>query len=419
MRSKSSEGAVKARTSHLSDDPIGRFYSDHPFPPPIDNLDRAREMYQDENVQRAEYHLLWPNKKYRADLDVLVGGCGTFQAAKYALCHPDARVFGIDLSPTSLEHTARLKQKYNLTNLETRQLAIESVTDLDQRFDHIICTGVLHHLADPDAGLRALRSVLRTDGAMYLMVYAPYGRTGVYMLQEYCRRLEIKPSKQEIIDLIATLKVLPEHHPLLSTQGGSRDFNAEALADALLNPRDRAYSVPQLLDFVDGADLIFGRWYWQAPYLPQCGAITTTPHAKRLATLSEHEQYMTMELWRGLMSNHSFVVHRSDVENNGLKFHFDNKHYLSYVPVRLSWTICVQKGIPPGASGALVNQTHLFQDLFLLIDAEEKRMFEAIDGRRKISEIINKTGGTASLAAAFFKKLWWYDQVVFDTSNAQ
>lgn len=44
-------------------------------------------------------------------------------------------------------------------------------------------------------------------------------------------------------------------------------------------------------------------------------------------------------------------------------------------------------------------------------------MFEAIDGRRKISEIINKTGGTASLAAAFFKKLWWYDQVVFDTSR--
>jgi len=37
-----------------------------------------------------------------------------------------------------------------------------------------------YHLADPDAGLRALRAALRPGGARYLMVYAPYGRTGVY-----------------------------------------------------------------------------------------------------------------------------------------------------------------------------------------------------------------------------------------------
>ena len=216
----------------------------------------------------------WPDKEYRSDLDVLVAGCGTWQAAKYALCHPAARVVGIDVSPTSLEHTETLKRKYNLTNLETRQLPIENVADLDQRFDLIVCTGVLHHLVDPDAGLRALRSVLRPEGAMYLMVYAPYGRTGVYMLQEYCRRLGIGTSKQEINDLTAVLKLLPQHHPLLATLRGSRDsLNAEALTDALLNPRDRTYSVPQLFDFIERNDLMLGRWYWQAPYLPQCGSI--------------------------------------------------------------------------------------------------------------------------------------------------
>ena len=58
-------------------------------------------------------------KPYRADLDILVAGCGTWQAAKYAVCRPDARVVGIDVSTTSLEHTGQLKRKYNLTNLET------------------------------------------------------------------------------------------------------------------------------------------------------------------------------------------------------------------------------------------------------------------------------------------------------------
>ena len=400
-------------------DPIYEFYTNHPYPAPLDNLDRARDMWQDENVHRSEYHLLWPHKEYRPDIDVLVAGCGTWQSAKYALCHPAARVVGIDVSTTSLEHTEALKQKYNLTNLETRQLSIENVGNLDQRFDLIICTGVLHHLVDPDTGLRALRSVLSSEGAMYLMVYAPYGRTGVYMLQEYCRRLGIGTSKQEINDLIAVLKVLPQHHPLLSSQGGSREFfNGDALADALLNPRDRSYSVPQLYDFIERNDLMLGRWYWQAAYLPQCGSIATTPHAQRLAALPEREQYIEMELWRGLMSNHSVVVHRNDMNKDDLKVRFDDEHCLRYVPIRLPWTMCVQERLPPGAAGALVNQTHLFPDLFLLINAQEKQMFEAIDGRRSISEIIDQVEGSTAPAQVFFEKLWWYDQVVFDTSQA-
>ena len=106
-------------------DPICEFYTNHPFPPPLENLDRALDLYKDENVRRSEFHLLWPGKEYREDLDVLVAGCGTWQAAKYALCHPASRVVAIDVSTTSLDHTERLKQKYNLTNLDVRQLPID------------------------------------------------------------------------------------------------------------------------------------------------------------------------------------------------------------------------------------------------------------------------------------------------------
>src|ERR687896_2334864 len=190
----------------MSTDPIYQFYTQHPYPPPTDNLDRAREVYRDENVLRAEFHLFWPDKEYRADLDVLVAGCGTWQSAKYAICHPAASVKAIDVSPTSLEHTQALKGKYNLTNLDPQMLPIEKVSDLDQQFDHIVCTGVLHHLVDPDAGLRALASMLKPDGTMYLMVYAPYGRTGVHMIQEYCRRLGVGTSPQEVNDLTKVLR---------------------------------------------------------------------------------------------------------------------------------------------------------------------------------------------------------------------
>ena len=171
-------------------------------------------------------------------------------------------------------YTQELKRKYNLANLQVHQLPIDRVSELKMNFDQIVCTGVLHHLADPDSGLAALRSVLKPDGAMHLMVYAPYGRTGVYMLQEFCRRLGIRATNEGIGNLITVLRALPPGHPLETVLREAPDFQQEAaLADALLHPQDRAYSVPQLFDFIQRGGLTFGRWVKQAPYSAHCGLI--------------------------------------------------------------------------------------------------------------------------------------------------
>jgi SAM-dependent methyltransferase len=161
-----------------------------------------------------DYHLFWPDRSYKEDFSILVAGCGTSQAAKHALRWPAARVTGIDISETSVRCTEELKRKHNLTNLEVYQLPIGGVTELGTAFDQIVCTGVLHHLANPDAGLSALREVLKPHGAMHLMVYAPYGRAGIYMVQEFCRRVGIGPTDEGIVDLILALRALPPGHPL-------------------------------------------------------------------------------------------------------------------------------------------------------------------------------------------------------------
>ena len=381
-------------------DAIEAFYNSHPYPPPVTNLDRARDEWRDPNRLRAEYHVVWPDEPYCADLDILVAGCGTWQAARYALTHPDARVVGIDISTTSLEHTERLKRQYGLTNLETHHLAIENAGALDRRFDLIVCTGVLHHLADPDAGLFALRNVMQPGGTMHLMVYGRYGRTGISMLQEYCRMLGLGTSEEEISDLVATLAPVTTHHPAAAHLHAARDFrNADALADALLNPRERSYSVPELFDFLERNGCSFGRWYRQAPYLPTCGAIAGTPHASRIATLPEGQQYAAMELWRGTIATHSVFVRRDDDARPAVEIRGDA------VPIRLPHTVCVEQRLPPGAAGVLLNRSHQHTDLFLPIDARQKRLFDAIDGRRSLAEI----GGDA----AFFDALWRYDQVTW------
>ena len=227
------------------------FYERYPYPRPIDSLEKYRKLWQDRQRRRADYHLFWPARSYGEDHSILIAGCGTSQAAKHALRWPAAQVVGIDFSATSVRCTVELKRKYNLNNLQVHQLPIERVNELETSFDQIVCTGVLHHLADPDAGLRALRDMLKPDGAMHLMVYAPYGRAGIYLLQEFCRRIGIQATDEEIRDLITALGALPPGHPLENLLREAPDFREEAaLADALLHPQDRAYSVPQLFDFI-------------------------------------------------------------------------------------------------------------------------------------------------------------------------
>ena len=196
------------------DEEVRDFYERYPYPRPIDSLEKYRQLWQDRQKRRADYHLFWPARSFREDYSILIAGCGTSQAAKHAMRWPEAQVTGVDFSATSVRCTEELKRKYKLENLQVHQLAVERVQELAMNFDQIVCTGVLHHLADPDAGLRALRDVLKPEGAMHLMVYAPYGRTGIYMLQEFCRRLGISATDDGIRDLSAALKALPPGHPL-------------------------------------------------------------------------------------------------------------------------------------------------------------------------------------------------------------
>ena len=381
-------------------------------------MDAYRRSWDDER-RRAESHLFWPREPYRDDRSILVAGCGTVQAAHYAVRWPRARVVGIDVSPTSLAFTENLKRKYALHNLQVRRLAVESAGDLGQTFDHVVCTGVLHHLADPDTGLRELRNVLEASGAMHIMVYAPYGRAGIYMLQDYCRHLGIGWSEPEIRRLLETLKALPQDHPLVPLLQHSPDFATSAgVADALLHPRDRSYSVPQLLEFLERSDVVFGRWVRQAPYLPWCGAIAATPHKSNLAALPAAEQYASIELFRGTMVRHSFVAYRRDRPASVNSVCFDGDEWLRYIPVRLPDTIAVKDHLPAGASAVLINRSHTFTDLYLPIDEPQERLFAGIDGRASIAEICGERS-SRDLERSFFQQLWRSDQVVFDTSCAQ
>ena len=257
---------------------------------------------------------MWPAERPRANLEILIAGCGTSQAARYALREPDARITAIDVSDTSLRHTARSSAQVQSGKSRTASTLESSASArLAALSTWWFAPGVLHHLPDPDEGLRALRDVLRPSGAMRLMVYARYGRAGIYMMQEYCRLLEIGGVGGRSARSRRRAQVVAARSSDLGLLRRSKDFRRpEAMADALLHPQDRAYTVPKsMLGSIDAACRSVAGSSRRLTSR-NAGCCRASPHAARLAALPSRLQHAAVELFRGTMVSHSFIAYRDD-----------------------------------------------------------------------------------------------------------
>jgi hypothetical protein len=236
------------------------------------------------------------------------------------------------------------------------------------------------------------------------------------MMQEFCRRVGIAATDEGIRDLVTILGVLPQGHPLQALREAPDFHHAAAIADALLNPNDRAYSVGQLFGLLGAGGLTFARWVRQAPYSPHCGLAARVAQTTQIGQLAQPEQFAAVELLRGTMVRHSLIARRDDHRERADGIGFDGAAWLDYVPIRMSNTLCVQERLPAGAAAVLLNRAHEYTDLVLPIDEREKRWFDAVDGCSAIGEIVSG-GEDRTAARTFFERLWWYDQVVFDASG--
>ena len=120
---------------------------------------------------------------------------------------------------------------------------IESIPRLGLgKFDFITCAGVLHHLKNPQKGLQILSEL---DGAIHLMVYGRYARTGVYHIQKVLRAIT-----QEEVDIMNEIKyaksvlgILPVSHWFNHFQFQVDKMMGDAgIYDLLLHKRDISFT---------------------------------------------------------------------------------------------------------------------------------------------------------------------------------
>jgi len=304
-----------------TDTRLAEQYEAYPYPR-RDPRDEAKRLIVGSpgHLREIDYWVFGARRPASQPLRALIAGGGTGDAT-IMLAQQMTRegraggVTWLDRSAASLKIAQARATVRGLTNIAWEQ---RSLLDLPASglgpFDYIDCCGVLHHLPDPAEGLRALLSVLAPGGGLGLMIYAPHGRTGVYMLQDALRLLA--PAETAPTARLDVAKRVMRHMPETAwlRKNGFLDDHVNGgdagLYDLLLNPRDRAFSVPELHALLDGEGLAVTCWVEPIRYDPR--PLLPDPRLRaRLEALDTVERAAVAEALAGNISAHIVYVRRS------------------------------------------------------------------------------------------------------------
>jgi SAM-dependent methyltransferase len=385
-------------------DAVSDQYTRYPYPEPAEDIPTWLQSFNYDIYHPGDYAgLFWPEGRPRSRLKILVAGCGSMQAAVIAHQNPDCQATGIDFSRASIAHEERLRDRHKLENLTLETMNLVDAAKLGQRFDLIVCSGVVHHLADPGEGVRALASVLEGNhGVLVMMLYGRLGRIGIYPLQDAFRRLQIPQSPEGVQAVRAIIKRLPAYHPGRRYFEYSPEMQSDAaVVDTFLHPQDTPFTVHEVLELVEAGGLRFQSWLDNGIYNHGWDEVT--------AAVSERDRWSIVESLTWNITTHTFIASKPERDPRS-EITFGGEGWVNYVPQRR-----------PTLQASVFESNKFSRDGFeFTLSPLEAVLFAEANGRRTAADILrHKALGSLPIekrkefARAFYERMWRMGHMFF------
>jgi SAM-dependent methyltransferase len=388
------ENAVLVRDRTQVDRLNGDFYSRYPYPWSPQTFDFVADrqlprLLLNQNLGDWRHATVPPQPR------IWVAGCGTNQAIYVALRHPDARIVASDLSPVSLDICRSTIEQLGLSSVELRRETINDAPYRDE-FDLVICTGVIHHNAEPLHALTQLRAALKPSGVLELMVYNRFQRAVHSVFQKALRMLagtddrashraeELRLARR----LVEAFPVKNRVHALLQA---FRAAPESALADALIQPVEHSYTVESLAAMAQACGLEILRpapnewdafaqpseWHMAFPDAELQQAYERLPDVARWQATNLLLLERSPQLW--------FYLQRTDAERSRRTEADVNAAFLETVfePVRAS-----RGHYRRGADGTYRRAAHVSPYPTGHPDESLSAVYQAVDGERDMQTIL-------------------------------
>lgn len=239
----------------------------------------------------------------KPELDVLIAGCGTGRdATEMARWCVGAKILAIDLSLASLGHAQRKTEELKLTNVDYAQADALKLASLGRTFDVIEAIGLLHTLADPAAGWRALTAALRPGGFMHVALPRAAGRDDISAARDFAAARGYGPGADDIRRCRQDLLAPDAPAPANAIARYQEFFTTSDCREMLFPAQDHTFTIADIksaladnrLDFLGFEDSPYGEYGRQ---YPDDRAMTNLDQWQQLETASPASFGTTYQFW--------------------------------------------------------------------------------------------------------------------------
>lgn len=179
--------------------------------------------------------------------DILLAGCGTGRMAlSFSTFLPNATFTAIDISRASLAYAARMAERNGINNITFALCSIMEADRLEKKFDYIECSGVLHHMENPEEGWRNLTRCLKEGGGMQIALYSAATRIGIDKVRNYIKEKGYKPTPDDIRKLRTDIAALPEGNPLKDVLRMRDFYSTSMVRDLVFHIQESSYDLSEL-----------------------------------------------------------------------------------------------------------------------------------------------------------------------------
>ncbi|MGV2431961.1 MAG UNVERIFIED_CONTAM: class I SAM-dependent methyltransferase [Rickettsiaceae bacterium] len=310
--------SVIVQTSDLKN--VKDHYQDYPYPYRNPEEEKTRLLaLMGEYLGELNHYLYKGKESFKKNFRILIAGGGTGDSSTYMgeqLKDTECEIVYLDFSKASMEIAQKRAEIRGIKNIKWINDSILNIPKLKLgKFDYINCSGVLHHLASPDAGLKILQESLTDRGGMSVMVYGKYGRTGVYQIQEIMKMVNegVDSRAEEVMNGKTIINSLPETNWYVRGKELLYDhliYGDIGLYDMFLHKQDRAYSIPELYKFIEDAGLHFVDFFDANERLRLRieNYITDFSLLERIRAMDQSKQQAICEILIGTIIKHSVYL---------------------------------------------------------------------------------------------------------------
>ncbi|WP_063399042.1 class I SAM-dependent methyltransferase, partial [Prochlorococcus marinus] len=238
-------------------------YEENPYPRyrHADYTDKSLAKTKSEiiNIESTKHNLQFSkelnNKNARPK--VLIAGCGTGGQVILASRYKNAQIKAIDLSSRSLAYAIRKAEEYGMENIDFKMMDLLDVANLQQSFDIIECSGVLHHMENPGKGLSALNEQLKPGGYIKLGLYSDIARQQIVEARNQIKELELQSTPEGIREF--RQQVLRGEFTALSNlpQCGQDFYSLSGCRDLCFHVQEHRFTTESLQELLNSQGLIF------------------------------------------------------------------------------------------------------------------------------------------------------------------